>query len=175
MDEIEVKIIEIDAPAVIKKIEALGAKKAFDGEVVSVFFDKPGDALQKDKQVFRLRTLGDKTLLTWKSKGSKTDVKLFDEVEFSLDDVEAAKRMLIGLGFIIVEEDRKRRTSYKKGKISYEIEYREGIPPYLEVEAHSKKELIEALKELGYDLADTKPWSGSDVLRHYGKKTKFKI
>ena len=39
MKEIEVKILEIDVASIKKKLDSLGAKKVFEGELTASYYD----------------------------------------------------------------------------------------------------------------------------------------
>lgn len=51
MEEIEVKIIEIDPAEIIRKLEKLGATKVFDGEMNSIYYDYHDEFKKKQESV----------------------------------------------------------------------------------------------------------------------------
>ena len=66
MEEIEVKILEVNRTTLERKLAELGAKKVFDGNIQTFFFDfKEGTIINK-KNVLRLRKEQDKIELTYK-------------------------------------------------------------------------------------------------------------
>jgi len=164
--EIEVKILEIDVDAIIRKLEGLGAVKTGEGPVTGVFF-VPKDGFSEKKHL-RLRTLHGKTELCLKIPVSKEGAKIMDERETVVDDYDATRSILLGLGFEEIKPFSKRRTSYVLGEIHFEIDTVEGIPPYLEVEASSIDEVKRGVEMLGLSMADAKPWGGKELRAHYG-------
>ncbi|MFQ5620300.1 MAG: CYTH domain-containing protein, partial [Candidatus Nanoarchaeia archaeon] len=68
MREVEGKILEIDREVVIKKLEALGAKKIFEGELRAFYYDFPDGSIRKRHHHARLRKENDKVFLVYKVK-----------------------------------------------------------------------------------------------------------
>lgn len=176
MNEIELKVLEINRSAVLKKLKQLHAKKIFSGTLKTTYFDFPGNALRKRSQVLRLRKLGGKIFLTFKSRLPAKKTVFSEEIEFEVSDFEKASHFLGHLGFKPVLSYQKKRVSYRLGKVRIEIEQWLGkfkaIPPFLELEAHREKELFAALKKLGFSKKDAKAWHTGLLLKHYGFKIK---
>lgn len=172
MQEIEVKILEIDKEAIIKKIESLRAKKIFEGRIVAHYLDTPNDDLWKEGTVLRVRTRGETTELTLKKKvKGRKDIKHRDEYEIKVDDFEMTKQLLEQLGFVEREyKEDKRRITYALDDSHVEIEDVEGIPTYLEIESKSIEELEKIVEKLGYKMSDTTPMTAGEVRKHYGDK-----
>ena len=166
MEEIEVKIIEINPPAIIKILDQLGAQKVFDGEMNSIYFDCQGE-FKKSRKTLRLRQKGDASILTLKIKKDDADAKVHEELETTVGDFETAREIFRGLGFQEVSVGMRRRISYKVKKSLVEIDFYPDIPPSLEVESPSKEELQQIVELLGYTMEQTKRWSGKKLLEHY--------
>ncbi|MEM9984178.1 MAG: CYTH domain-containing protein, partial [Bacteroidota bacterium] len=66
MEEIEVKILEIDRAQVEQRLKALGATLSFDGEMIALFFDFADRRIKSAGSVLRLRKEGDRSVLTHK-------------------------------------------------------------------------------------------------------------
>jgi len=165
--EIEVKILGVDADALAKKLELLGAKKVFDGVLKATWFDN-GGRLRKQGKVLRLRRAGNKTVLCSKSIISKTGAKVMDEREVEVMDYEATKKVLEGLGFAPTLTLSKKRVSYEIKGTRFEIDSCEGIPPFLEIEGSNEEQVFEWVERLGYKKEDAKPWTFSEVFDYYG-------
>src|SRR5208337_4315563 len=86
MQEIEVKILNVDGRQIKEKLIHLGAKKVFDGEIETFFFDFKNQAMVKARNVIRLRREGDTTVLTFKKFLSNEDVKAVEEFEVVVSD-----------------------------------------------------------------------------------------
>ena len=172
MDEIEVKILNIDEKDVIRKLDNLGAKKVFDGIIESYFYDKD-NKLKKNNDLLRLRRMGDKTLLTFKHKVSKDEVKIYDEHETEISNFEDAKNIIESLDYKQEKILRKTRISYRIGKTKFEIdkyidEYSD-IPTFLEIEAESKEEIFRNVEILGFQRKDCCSKSTDEIIKDYKK------
>ncbi len=169
MNEIEVKILEIDAEGIIQKLEAWGAKKIFDGEIVASYFDFDSRELFKQDKLLRLRRKGEKCELTFKKTLSLEKARIMDEFEVTLDDYGGTKKILFELGLKEYKRLAKHRLSYLFEGAHFEIDRYPEIPAYLEIEAPNLEKLEELVRKLGFSMSDTKPWSVKNVLEHYGK------
>jgi adenylate cyclase class 2 len=172
MNEIELKILEINRSAVLKRLRRLRARKIFSGLLKSVYFDFPKNELRKKSQVLRLRSMKEKTFLTFKTKIPVPGSVFSEEIEFEVSDFKKAGHFLEHLGFIPILSYEKKRTSYRFGTVRIEFDQWLGkfkkIPLYLELEAHSEKELFIALKKIGFSKKDAKAWHTGKLLEHYG-------
>ncbi|MCB9359209.1 CYTH domain-containing protein [Candidatus Woesearchaeota archaeon] len=169
MEEVEVKILDIDKKKIERKLLELGAEKVFEGKVDAVYFDD--GSLGKGKTL-RLRKLGDKVQLTYKENISRTIVKRVKEEETYLDDFDEALREFKALGFKMKRRIKKTRITYKlkdaKKVVTFEIDKFSSIPYFLEIESEEKL-IFKYAKLLGFKRSQLKPWTGKDVFKHYGK------
>ena len=169
MQEIEVKILEVDKIRIIQKLEQLGAVKKFDGEINAFYFDFPDQRLTADNKLLRVRTKGEEYVeLTFKKKISKEKAKIMEEHEVTFKGkIAALKEILSGIGLEELRQIQKHRISYSLGNIHFELDKMPNIPLFLEIEATSLEELKEAVEKLDFTMDDAKPWSAKDVLNHY--------
>ena len=168
MNEIEVKILEINKDKIIKKLESLGAEKCFEGKVNASFFDFKDKRLKKENSFLRLRDKEKFSELTLKKKISKDEAKIMDETEIVVDNFANAKKILESLGLVESEiKMNKKRLSYKLGDVHFEIDSLENLPSYLEIEAPDLEKLKDAVEKLGFSMNDAKPWSMKDVKEYY--------
>ncbi len=170
MREIEVKILEIDVKAVIRRLKRLGARKVSSGELRAAFFDFKDRRLQKTGRLLRLREGPSGTVLAFKSPVRRRTVKSMREYELDLRDSGNIRAILAGLGLRESDRARKHRTSFRLGRAHFEIDKYPGIPAYLEIEAPSAREIRRLVGLLGMSMARAKPWTWRDVLAHYGKR-----
>ncbi|MFT4303877.1 MAG: CYTH domain-containing protein [Candidatus Woesearchaeota archaeon] len=170
MDEIEVKILEVNVKEVQYKLRKLGAKKVFDGTVKAVYLD---DGTLGNKKILRLRKLGDKVQLTYKEHVSRNKFKIDKEHEIYLEDFNEALNHFISLGFVIKKKTSKHRISYRFKDVSFEIDFINGIPPFLEIES-SKENILNYASKIGFKRSDLKPWSGKELYEHYYPKKRKK-
>ena len=174
MQEIEVKILEIDKKTIENKLRMLGAKKVFDGTVEAVYYDFPDGYLEKQNKTLRLRKKEDlfETQIEFTSKTpvSRKKAKIMTEYEVCVDDYDAMKNVLESIGLQECKSLTKQRVSYAIGHVHFEIDTLPDIPTFMEIEAPDIKTLEKQVAALGFKMKDAKPWSGKDVLEHYGKK-----
>ncbi len=167
--EIEVKILQIDVEETMRKIEKFGGVKTYEGEVITTYYDSR-NKLDKQGRVLRLRRKDGKTEVTFKEKISDEQFKSMNEFETTVGDFKTMDTILRGIGFKPCRELTKRRTSYSIGEIHFDIDTYNEFPTFLEIEAKTGNLVEEWVKKLGYTMNDAKPWTTSDVFRHYGKE-----
>jgi len=176
MEEIEVKILEIDRKKVEQKLISLGAQKVFDGEMQTYFFDKPDRSLREQRITLRVRTEGKKTMLTIKTlveNSVSSAAKRRNETEVEVSDFEKTRQLLEALGFLVDLEMKKRRISYQLSGVHFEIDRYLGeydyIPEFLEIEAQDEKTIFKYVKLLGFTKEECKPWSWKELVEKYGR------
>lgn len=174
MKEIEVKILDVDAAATVRRLEALGARRDFDGEMHALYFDTPAREISARRDALRLRSEGGRTILTVKLHAQGEGMKVNEEIETEVADFDAARRILLGLGYEVWIEMRKHRVSFVTealpgvhfvfdrylGEHSY-------VPELLEVEAPEPELLRQAVRAAGYGMDRTVPWNAVQVFEHY--------
>jgi adenylate cyclase class 2 len=179
MQEIEVKILEIDKKATEQKLIKLGAKKVFDGIVDSKVFDFPDERIKNRKDLLRVRMMGDECFLTYKiASKEKSKAKVCEEIEFKISDMDKMKLVLGHLGLNTKDGVKKHRTSYSIGSTHFEIEeYLEEnkfVPCFLEIEAHGLEEIQKYAKLLGFKESECLNWNSWDVIDYYKNKKTLK-
>jgi adenylate cyclase class 2 len=175
MEEREAKILNVDGRQVEEKLIRLGAKKVFDGEIESLFFDFKNHAITKARNVVRLRREDDKTILTFKKFLSNKAVKDVEEVEVVVSDMAKTKKILEFLGLSTTSSMQKHRVSYSLGQVHFDIDkYKREhacIPEFLEIEAEDADTIHKYAKLLGFTIEDCLPWSTEELANHYSRKT----
>lgn len=174
MREIEVKILGINRKDIEKKLRSMGAKKVFDGKIDALFFDFDDNAIKKAKNTLRLRKEGDIAKLTFKEHISRHKAKIKKEHEVEVSDFESIRTILKSLGLRVWKKATKRRVSYELKGTRFEFDKYIGkyrfIPEFMEIEASDVKTIYRYARLLGFKDKDCRPWSTSDVSRHYSKK-----
>lgn len=168
MQEKEVKIIEINREKIIQKLEDLGAKKIFEGDLISSYFDFPDNSIS-NKGVLRIRKNDKETILTFKELIRKKEAKIAEEHETKIDNPEVITEILKGLGLKKIKELKKHRISYKIKNIRFEIDKFPDIPIFLEIEAPSIEKINEFVEKLNLPKENIKSWTTMEILKHYGK------
>ena len=125
----------------------------------------------------RLRKSGNETTLTVKQiLGRRTNkfgvrehsISNVLEYETGVASFETTKEILEQLGYYHKNYQEKRRISYVYNDIEIDIDHWPHIPPYIEVEAHSEKDIFDFLHLIGYTKEDTVSMNADDVYTHYG-------
>lgn len=169
-DELEVKILEIDPLSVIHTLEKKGAELVFDGPIYAEYYDyRNGDhkKLNKRGRTLRLRKKGDAIEFTLKRQLKSGVVKHAEEYEVVVSDFEAMRRILREMQMEVIRSVTKHRLSYLLDPVHFEIETIRGIPPFLEIEGPSIREIRTWVERLGFTWNQAKPWSTKDVLDYY--------
>lgn len=171
MIEIEVKVLEVDASAVQKRLVSFGAKKVFEGEVEWSVYDLPDKRFSRNDVLIRLRKLGDKTQLTVKKLLNTEGAKVADETEVETTDFQSTDKILRSLGLLPKRGYplHKHSISYVLDDTHFEIDTFPDIPPFLEIEAPSKEGIYAFVEKLGLSAHAVKPWGTREVFAHYRK------
>jgi len=156
-DEIELKFMDIDKKAIIRRLKEIGAIKEFEGEMQSITFLKDGFARgDSSKKYLRIRKIGEECFLTYKGPAKDSKLHIRDEIEIKVSDFDATVKIITALGFSTSPLFKKRRMHHTLGKSHIEIDELEGIPAYLEIEAESEKKMGELCALLGLDMSEGK-------------------
>lgn len=163
-EEIEAKILEVDIAELEKRLAALGAVREGEHLYRIHNFDFPGYPLREDHSWVRLRTDGAHTTLTFK----KQHEAHMEEVEVAVNDFDTAHAFLHSIGMIEKHAQEKKRITWQKGGITYDIDTWPLLPTFLEVEGESWDEVERAITELGYDYSRRMVCAASKIYDHYG-------
>ncbi|MGQ0838365.1 class IV adenylate cyclase [Actinokineospora sp.] len=160
--EFEGKILDIDPDATERLILDKGGQKLGDKFMRRHVYDiVPGD---RSKWI-RLRDTGDETTLTVKEITSDA-IDGTHEIEVGVDDFGATNAVLAMLGFTPKSYQETKRTSFILDGAQVEIDAWPQIPPYLEIEAGSKAEVIRVAGLLGYAETDL---TGENTIKVYAR------
>jgi adenylate cyclase, class 2 len=145
--EHEAKVLDIDPEATKDLILAKGGQQVGDTKLMRryVYDISPGD----DSKWIRLRDTGSETTLCVKEIRSDA-IDGTHEVEVAVDDFATANEFLALLGFRPKSYQENQRTSFRLDGARLEIDEWPRIPPYLEIEADSRDEVVRIAGLLGY-------------------------
>jgi predicted adenylyl cyclase CyaB len=176
MKEVEVKILEVTRKNIEETLAGLGAKKVFDGDIKTLFFDFEDGKIIKAKDVLRLRKEEDKIELTYKKVRVDKTAKNAEEYSVEVSDLEMAEKILQNLGLGIIDDMLKHRISYKLDAARFDMDHYLGkydfIPEFLEIEAENVEAIHHYAGLLGFKPKDCLPWSTKELIEHYSKKRK---
>jgi len=174
MKELEVKILEVNRKKIEEILTSLGAKKVFDGDIQTLFFDFKDGAIIKAKNVLRLRKEQDKTELTYKKVHVTQTAKLAEEYSVEVSNLETMKKILENIGLTITESMQKHRVSYTLDHTRFDIDRYAGnygyIPKFLEIEAENIDLIHNYAAILGFKAKDCLPWSTNELIQYYSSK-----
>ena len=172
MEEIEAKFLAVDVAAIEEKLKALGAEFKGEKTLYAISFDFPGYPLNAQSSWVRLRTDGAKVMLAYKQRlGVKAEGGNDDgmkEIETPVGDFETARQFLLAIGMIEKFAMEKRRRTWTRGAVTYDIDHHPKLAPYLEIETDSWERLEAAARELGLDPETKKICSTHQVYKMVG-------
>ena len=184
MLEKEIKILDVDVKKLTDKLEKFWATKTFEGYIHDIYYDFPDgegtDKMEANKRLFRVRRKGDIHMYTIKRKRNKKSewgeewVKIADEWEREITDVESFTKVLDKYGMKQTREKKKFRISYSLDNIEFDIddyfyeEDRSKIPPLLEIEAMTKQEILDWIEKLWLSDHRQEKWGSRKLFAHYG-------
>lgn len=161
MNEIEVKVLNINKEEVLKKLEELGAALLKDEEQTNIRFDTEDRYLKKIyKGYLRIRITKNNltgeiiNTLTLKRNISRDAYRVNEETETQISDVNETIKILEALKYCRKTPGKKRRISYLYDGILFEIDEwdKEIYPhPYLEIEVTHERDLDRAIELLNID------------------------
>jgi predicted adenylyl cyclase CyaB len=170
MNEIEVKILDVNKSEVIENILKLGGKLISENKIYNaVFFESP------ENQVIRIRQEGDTVVICHKNKlKSETGAKIMEETEIETNNFETAIKLLQNLGHKLSYGGiKKTRTSYKLNNCKIEFDKMldkfEFVPEFLEIEGTSEQDIFQIAEQLGFSKEQCLNWGANKVIEHYKK------
>lgn len=171
MNEIEVKILEIDRESVEKKLIALGACKTYNDEMHAVYYDLRDSSLKKNGRALRLRKEGKKAILALKLQVENALAKERVEYEVEVSRFEDMRTVLEGLGYTPWLEMMKHRTRYELEETHVELDRYCGqhayIPEFLEIEGRDIETIYRCAEALGFSKDDCRPWDITELIKYY--------
>ena len=148
--ETEVRFLEVDKSALVKKLIALCAEDKGEGMLEGgIVYDKDLTWSQQ-KRFVRLRKSGNKTKMTYKehSHNAKDGAK---EVEFAVEDLEKAVLFLQKIGLEPYRRQQKYRHTLVLDGVTFDIDTWPRIPTYVELEGASMEALKSVAQKVGFD------------------------
>ncbi|MFF0494747.1 class IV adenylate cyclase [Nocardia sp. NPDC004068] len=162
--EHEAKILGIDPDAIERRIQEKGGHKLGERFMRRYVYDiTPGD----ESKWIRLRDNGTGITLAVKEITSDA-IDGTREVEVSVDDFAATNALLEILGFKAKSYQENKRVSFTLGGAQLELDTWPRIPPYLEIEAATKADVIRTAELLGYTESDLTGENTIKIYAHHG-------
>ena len=184
MLEKEIKILDVNVQDLQKQLEKLWAEKTFEWFIHDIYYDfhdeeNNSHKMEANKRLFRVRQKGDIHMYTIKRKRNKKSewgeqgVKIADEGEREITDVESFKKVLEKYWMKETREKKKYRISYSLWKMEFDIDDyylwddKNIIPPLLEIEAQTSAEIHEWIEKLGLKDYRQEKWGSRKLFEHY--------
>jgi adenylate cyclase class 2 len=145
--EHEAKVLDIDVNAVISRILETGGQQVSETRLMRrhVYDIVPGDM----SKWIRLRDTGTETTLCVKEIRDDSIGGTL-EVETKVDDFAGANELLGLLGFEPKSYQENRRTSFTLDGTHLEVDEWPLIPPYLEIEGDTERDVLQVAALLGF-------------------------
>lgn len=177
MQEIEVKILNINIKKLKEDLNEINAEKVKSENQINKIFDFSDMRLINNHGYARIRIVEDLLrnqqiyYMTTKKLLSNNKFKIMSENETEIKSAEAGEEIFKSLGLELVQTIKKYRESYKYEDTLIEIDINDKsfCPfPYIEIEAPTEHELEKTVELLGYTMKDTTSLSIYDILKNKG-------
>jgi len=172
MNEVETKILGVDADEVKQKLAFLEAEASQNARLTVDWYGPKGLTHMGDDPWFlRVRSYNnEKHEVTWKGKSDVLGVsRIHKEINFTVSDKNEVMRFFEELNLEKYAHQEKNRTSWRLKDWKFDLDQYPGMPAYLEIEGQSEKSIQEAIKLLGQQNKTATPLGERDVItKNYG-------
>jgi len=168
--EFELRILNIDKGAIVKKLESIGAHKVHD-EVLQrrYIMDFPDNRLWKKGGWIRLRKAGDlRVELSFKKRSHPHTIDSAKETYLEISDFDTAHELLKQIGLEDKRYQENKRMRYKKNNVVFDIDTWPGKNTYMEIESNNEKNVWSAVDELGFTKEECTFTAGPDLMALLG-------
>lgn len=141
MWEVEAKAPAHDLDAIAAELARRGAQLLADRRERDVYFAAPDRNFAETDEALRLRTVEERTTLTYKGPKIDPRTKTRRELSVDLDDAIAAAALLEALGYRRVGAVSKHRRVYELGRTEIALDDVEGLGPFVEAEELAENEV----------------------------------
>lgn len=151
--EIETKILDINAAAVKNKLAELGAQKTQETRLFVDWYQTKGEKEGSANWFLRIRSNSEgKHEVTWKGDPKTVGIaKVRREINFLVEEPQKVADLFEGIGLEKYAHQEKDRVSFSFKDWHFDIDTYLGVPPYLEIEGKSEEHLKEGMKLLGLE------------------------
>ena len=185
MIEKEIKILDINIKKVIRLLEKHGATKTFKWEIKDIYFDyhkinkkkhykNANVSMEKEWRLFRIRKKWKTVLFTIKKKVKHSKIKVAHEKELPITCYKSFSRVLKKYWLTKTREKTKKRISYYKSGIEFDIDTYKWMPTLLEIEAKNNKQINKWIKRLKLKDHKKKKFWSRRLFDYYWLKYKIK-
>ena len=153
--EIEIKCYCDDDKNVKNLLSEIGAKLIDRRIENDIYFNHPAKNFKDTDEALRIRTIGERTIVTYKGPKVSKISKARIEYETGVEDYSSMNNILLNLGFIESGTVKKERHIYSFNGMEISIDYVEGLGIFVEIEKigdlkdEVEKELFNTADKLG--------------------------
>lgn len=157
MQEIETKVLEVDAKEIANKLQSLGAKEIKNTRLTVDWYSPEGIVNNDHPWYLRVRKTSDgQTEITWKSLPQMVDnTRQSKEININVNDFNKTKELFDTIGLINYAHQEKDRHSFVLDDWNFDIDTYPNMPTYLEIEGHSVEHIKQAIDLLGLQNHDS--------------------
>ena len=154
-NEIEAKMKVETFDAVRRRLEELGARRVGKVLETNTFFDTPDGRLVREGKGLRVRDSRDmetgkhRHVVTFKGPQGKEELKNREEIEFSVDDGEAAAALLRAIGFEMILSFEKRRETWELDDCEVVLDELPILGWFVEIEGPDESGVMNLHQKLG--------------------------
>ncbi len=172
--EIESKILDVSHMDLEKKLFELGARKIFEWELKAIWL------VNINWKKVRVRQEWDKVMIEYKEDvWTDSSIKQMKEIWFEADSFDKVLEVFELLWFEKLHKSIKKRVSYwlvnheEFWNIQFDfdnysdLEWRDDIPEFMEIEASSKDIIIKVANILWFKESDCKSFWPKELLEYY--------
>ncbi len=157
--EVETSVLDIDANAIVRRLEELGARQTQKTRLVVDWYHVQGTKEGEDPWYLRIRSYSDgRHEVTWKAKSDAAGIaRRHKEINFDIKDPAALAELFSGLGLERYAHQEKDRVSFALKNWSFDLDQYPNMPAYLEIEGSDEANIMEAVQLL--DLGRNRTWN----------------
>lgn len=165
--EIEGKFLNIDAEALRRKLDGVGAKLIHKEQLMRrKNFDYPDGRLEKIGGWVRVRDEGDQVALAYKQLFDRT-LEGTKEISVVVNNFDDICNLLLAIGLDHKSYQETKRERWDLDGVDVTIDTRPWIPTFVELEAPTEEKLEEAAKVLGLGWSLVLHGSVETAYQHY--------
>jgi len=171
--EIEARFLNVDVPALVARLHELEAEDRGENLLSeTIFYDEALAWERSGRTLVRVRQSRDGVFVAYKDTADDTATGTH-EVEFAVDDRDAAEKFLALVGLVAFRRQEKKRHAFRLNGARIDIDTWPGLPPYVEIEGPTEDLLRETVSMLGLDWGRAEFGNaGLTIEKHYGIPTR---
>lgn len=174
MMEKEVKLLDVNVEDMEKLLLEKGAVLFSDENQLNRILDTSDNKIRQTLPGYlRIRSSVNlmngetHTFLTLKKKHFVEGLRVYEETETEISDINSTIAIFENLGYKVVNQNEKKRKSFKYQDVRFDLDVWDEemkLNPYLEIEVPSRERLEEIIEEFGFDRKKISTKSIRDIV-----------